>query len=187
MTENFATESWNKCRKITEVKFFLCLINYAPRHEDAWGRKDIDPSFLTSALNGGEMSVSRPCHFIPGAKFKFVYNSTRICIVEGCFSHVIELQGMQSSNVFCPTVAFTPKVSNFAYHYDVSVNALSLAQAFHVHCMQCNSSQICTSLSHRVSNIRITLLFSQVDIKISCCKSESHNSLLWHPFYIQFT
>jgi hypothetical protein len=42
------------------------------------------------------MSASRPCLFTPGAKVKFAYNSTRICIVECCFLHVIELQGMQS-------------------------------------------------------------------------------------------
>jgi hypothetical protein len=46
-----------------KVKLSLCLITYAPRHEDAWVSGDIAPSFLTSALDGGEWSASRPCRF----------------------------------------------------------------------------------------------------------------------------
>jgi hypothetical protein len=31
-----------------------------------WGSGGIAPSFLTSALDGGEWSASRPCRFAPG-------------------------------------------------------------------------------------------------------------------------
>jgi hypothetical protein len=31
-----------------------------------WGHGDIAPPFLTSALDGGELSASRLCHFTPG-------------------------------------------------------------------------------------------------------------------------
>jgi hypothetical protein len=34
--------------------------------EDKWGNRDITLTFLTSALDGGEWSVSRSGHFIPG-------------------------------------------------------------------------------------------------------------------------
>jgi hypothetical protein len=33
-----------------KVKLSVCLINYAPRHEDLWGRVGIAPRFLNSAL-----------------------------------------------------------------------------------------------------------------------------------------
>jgi hypothetical protein len=38
--------------KYCKVKVSLCLINYAPRHEEVWGSEGIDPAFLTSALDG---------------------------------------------------------------------------------------------------------------------------------------
>jgi hypothetical protein len=50
----------------TAVKLFLFLISYALCHEDIWGSGGIAPPFLTSAIDGGEWSASRPCHFIPG-------------------------------------------------------------------------------------------------------------------------
>jgi hypothetical protein len=43
----------------------LCLINYALFHDDLWGSGGIAPSFLTSALDGGEWSLSRPGRFTP--------------------------------------------------------------------------------------------------------------------------
>jgi hypothetical protein len=49
-----------------EVVNSLCLINYAPRHDDTWGTGGITPPFLTSALDGGEWSASRPGRFTPG-------------------------------------------------------------------------------------------------------------------------
>jgi hypothetical protein len=47
-----------------KVKFFLCLINYAPNHEDIWGNGSIIPSFLTYVLDGGAWLVSRLGNFI---------------------------------------------------------------------------------------------------------------------------
>jgi hypothetical protein len=44
----------------------LCLINQAPRHEDAWESKGIAPPFLTPALDGSEWSTSRFGPFTPG-------------------------------------------------------------------------------------------------------------------------
>jgi hypothetical protein len=46
------------------IKFSLCLTNYAPRHEDVWGRGA--PPFLTSALDGGQWSASLPGRFTLG-------------------------------------------------------------------------------------------------------------------------
>jgi hypothetical protein len=48
------------------VKLSLCLINQAPLHKDVWGSVGIVPTFLTSALDGGEWSVSRRGRFTPG-------------------------------------------------------------------------------------------------------------------------
>jgi hypothetical protein len=48
-----------------EVKLSPWLINYAPRHEDVWGSGVIATSFVTSTLDGGEWSASRPGRFIP--------------------------------------------------------------------------------------------------------------------------
>jgi hypothetical protein len=49
--------------KKVKVKFFLDLINEAPRHENAWGSRGIAPSFFTSVLAVGIWSASRPCRF----------------------------------------------------------------------------------------------------------------------------
>jgi hypothetical protein len=46
-----------------KVKLSLCVINETPRHEDVWERGDIAPPFLTSALDGGQRSASRPGRF----------------------------------------------------------------------------------------------------------------------------
>jgi hypothetical protein len=46
----------------------LCLINYAPCHEDIWRRVSIVPLFLTLAVNEDEWSASRPGHFTPGER-----------------------------------------------------------------------------------------------------------------------
>jgi hypothetical protein len=43
----------------------LYLINQARRHGDAQGSGGIAPSFLTSELDGGKWSASRPGFFIP--------------------------------------------------------------------------------------------------------------------------
>jgi hypothetical protein len=51
-----------------KVKFSLCLINYALCHEDIWRSGGISPPFLTSALDGGEWSASRPGRFTPWGK-----------------------------------------------------------------------------------------------------------------------
>jgi hypothetical protein len=56
-------------------KVFLCLISSALCHEDIWGSEGIASPFLTSALDGGEWSASRPCRFTPGR------NSTRYPLV----------------------------------------------------------------------------------------------------------
>jgi hypothetical protein len=44
--------------KVVPVLFFFC--NWAPHHEGVLGNRDIDPRNLTSALDGGEWSASRP-------------------------------------------------------------------------------------------------------------------------------
>jgi hypothetical protein len=42
-----------------KIKLSLCLINYAPRHDDVWGGEVTTPSFMTSTLLGREWSASR--------------------------------------------------------------------------------------------------------------------------------
>jgi hypothetical protein len=42
------------------------VLNYAPRHEDVWGSVGVAPPFLTSALDVGEWSGTRPSRFTPG-------------------------------------------------------------------------------------------------------------------------
>jgi hypothetical protein len=55
------------------VKFSLCLINEAPRHEDVWGSGGIRPPFLTTALDKDEWVVSRPCRFISEETVPFTH------------------------------------------------------------------------------------------------------------------
>jgi hypothetical protein len=38
------------------------------QNEGVWGSWVIAPPFVTSGLDGGEWSIPRPCHFIPGEK-----------------------------------------------------------------------------------------------------------------------
>jgi hypothetical protein len=45
--------------------FYLCLINYAPRHEEVWESGDIIPPFLASVRDGDEWSASRLSRFTP--------------------------------------------------------------------------------------------------------------------------
>jgi hypothetical protein len=51
-----------------EVKWHLCLINWASRHKDEWGNGGIAPPFLTSAPDGGQWSTSCHGRFNPGAR-----------------------------------------------------------------------------------------------------------------------
>jgi hypothetical protein len=44
----------------------LCLINYAPRHEDVWRTGGKAPPLLASALDEGERSASRFGHITSG-------------------------------------------------------------------------------------------------------------------------
>jgi hypothetical protein len=41
--------------------------------KDIWGSGGIDPRFLTSALDGGEWSASRPCRFTSGERAPGTY------------------------------------------------------------------------------------------------------------------
>jgi hypothetical protein len=51
---------------LKKVKLSLCLINYVLHHEDVWANRGTAPTFLTSALDGGDSLVSRPSRFTPG-------------------------------------------------------------------------------------------------------------------------
>jgi hypothetical protein len=46
-----------------KVSLSLGFINEAPPHEVVWGSAGISPPFLTSALDEGEWSASRPCNY----------------------------------------------------------------------------------------------------------------------------
>jgi hypothetical protein len=46
-----------------KVNLSLCLINQALCHQDIWGSGGIAPPFLTSSLDGGVWSASRPGRF----------------------------------------------------------------------------------------------------------------------------
>jgi hypothetical protein len=49
-----------------ETKLCPCLIKYC--HEDTWESEGIAPPFLTLTLDGGELSASLLCRFIPGER-----------------------------------------------------------------------------------------------------------------------
>jgi hypothetical protein len=53
-----------KKNDLVKVKLSLCLIDYAPHHEDM-GEWSTAPPSLSSALDGGEWSASRSGCFIP--------------------------------------------------------------------------------------------------------------------------
>jgi hypothetical protein len=53
--------------KVT-VNLSLCLINQALCYEDLWEDGDVAPPCLTSTLDGGEWSASRPGRFTSGEK-----------------------------------------------------------------------------------------------------------------------
>jgi hypothetical protein len=55
---------------IEKVKLYLCLMNHALRHKDVWGSGGIAPPFLTSALDGGELSSPCPGHFTFGTHWR---------------------------------------------------------------------------------------------------------------------
>jgi hypothetical protein len=74
-----------KVGSITEEELMcLNLINQAPRHEDVWWNGGTAPYSLTSALDGGECSASRPCRFshgkIPGIHFIGGWAGLRACL-----------------------------------------------------------------------------------------------------------
>jgi hypothetical protein len=62
----FLCVSLHQFYKYGKVKLSLCLINLVLCHEDVWRSGDIAPTFLSSALHGGEWSASRPGRFTPG-------------------------------------------------------------------------------------------------------------------------
>jgi hypothetical protein len=53
---------------MVNVELPLGVIHEAPRHENVSGSGDIAPLFLTSALDGGKWSASRPGRFTPGKR-----------------------------------------------------------------------------------------------------------------------
>jgi hypothetical protein len=55
-----------QAKKKVNLKLSLCLINYAPHHEDRSEGEGIVPPFLTLALDGGKWSASHPGRFTPG-------------------------------------------------------------------------------------------------------------------------
>jgi hypothetical protein len=46
----------------------MCLINYLSGHVGVWGNGGINSPLLTSVLDGGEWSASRPDRFTPGKR-----------------------------------------------------------------------------------------------------------------------
>jgi hypothetical protein len=56
----YFVETWYSGVKL---KLSLCLIKWAPHHEDVWESGGIAPQFLTSALDGGEWLASRSGRF----------------------------------------------------------------------------------------------------------------------------
>jgi hypothetical protein len=69
-------------RVVTPCRFLCCLINQAPWNEAEWGSGGMVPPFLTSAVDGGEWSASRPGGFISeetahGARYVGGWVSTR--------------------------------------------------------------------------------------------------------------
>jgi hypothetical protein len=63
-----------------KLTFSLFLINLAPHNEDVWVRGGIAPLFLISALDGGEWSASRPCHFTPEETVRGIHWEMRVSV-----------------------------------------------------------------------------------------------------------
>jgi hypothetical protein len=63
-----------------KVKLSLCLSSRALCHEDIWGSGGRAPNFLTTALDGGEWSASRPCRFTHGAHWIGGWVSPRVSL-----------------------------------------------------------------------------------------------------------
>jgi hypothetical protein len=59
--------------KVKKVNLSLCLINCTLSRKDVWGSRSIAPTFLTSELDGGEWSASRPDRFTPGERDSGTY------------------------------------------------------------------------------------------------------------------
>jgi hypothetical protein len=68
------------------AKLAICSINLAVRRDDVWGSVDVAPSFLTSALNGGEWSASLPGRFIPGKEPLVLIEKGAVCAPEPVWS-----------------------------------------------------------------------------------------------------
>jgi hypothetical protein len=60
--------SFENASLVSKVKVKSLCFNWAPRHEGVWGSEGIAPRILTTAINGGEWSASRPCRFYPQGK-----------------------------------------------------------------------------------------------------------------------
>jgi hypothetical protein len=87
---------------VKKSKVVLALNYYAPRHEDVWGTGGIAPSFLTSALDGGEWSASNPGRFTPGERAPGTY-----CI-EGWVGSGAGLDIVKKRKIFCPAGNLSP-------------------------------------------------------------------------------
>jgi hypothetical protein len=57
--------------KKPKVKLSMCLINWAPCHEDLLGSGVIVPPFYTSAVHGGQWSASCTCRFSVGKEPRY--------------------------------------------------------------------------------------------------------------------
>jgi hypothetical protein len=60
------TSFWRRIRLHNKLEIPFCLISSTLCHADVWRNEGMAPSFLTSALDGGECSASLPCRFTLG-------------------------------------------------------------------------------------------------------------------------
>jgi hypothetical protein len=79
----------------------LCIISQALCLEDIWGSGTVAPPFLTSALDGGEWSASRPCRFTPGERAPWYPLDRRLVGPQSCSGRCgektnLELLGIES-------------------------------------------------------------------------------------------
>jgi hypothetical protein len=67
-----------------------------------WGSGDIAALFLTSALDGGDWSASRPGHFTPGERFPGNH------WIGGCVGRRAGLDAVEEKNLALPGVETGP-------------------------------------------------------------------------------
>jgi hypothetical protein len=92
-------------------KLSLRIINESSRHEDVLGSGVISSSFLTSVLDGGEESASRPCRFTHGE------TDPNTLWIGGWVEPRAGLDNVSRGKFLAPARSRTPSMQPVVYRY----------------------------------------------------------------------